>query len=88
MGKYKPDAVILLDVSVETAKARNAVKNERDPYDDEKVEYFNRVVSGYRKMAQSNWSGVKWYVINAERRIEEVHDDVRKVLDEIFSLSR
>lgn len=86
MVEYKPDGIILLDISAEVAVRRNAVKNERDPYDEQILQYSERVVNGYRRMAKKGWSGVPWYVIDAGQSVEKVARDVRGVLDQIFSV--
>ncbi len=81
MDGYLPDAIILIDVSAKTAKRRNSPKNERDPYDDQELAYFEKVVKGYRKMAASNWLGIPWHVVNGEQSIEAVAQEIRKRLD-------
>lgn len=84
MGEYKPNAIFLLDVSVETSMARNSKNKDGDPFDDEGKEYFSRVIEGYREMASNNWSGVPWYIIDAEQSIEEVQGNVQDILKEVI----
>lgn len=82
MGKYMPDAILLLDVSVETAMER--AKRDDDPFDDEGRAFVERVVNGYREMAKNNWSGVDWYVVDAEQSVDEVVLGIQKVIGEIL----
>ena len=83
MGKCKPDAVILLDISPRTALIRRQDK-EGDPFDKEGIKYLQNLVSGYRKMAKGGWGGLKWYVVNGEPEIEIVNKEVKKVFEKIF----
>lgn len=80
MGEYMPNAIILLNLSVETAMQRNSKNKDGDPFDDNDKDYFARIINGYSEMAQSNWAGVDWYVVDAEKSIEEVHSDIKEVL--------
>jgi dTMP kinase len=89
LGPYKPDAIVFIDVSAETAIKRKGVmvmkgREEEDPFDKRRKEYYQKVVEGYREMAQGNWGGIKWYVIDGEPPIEEVSKKVEEVLKEIF----
>ncbi len=84
LGDYKPDAVILLDVSRETSMFRRGKDVNGDPFDKETPEYFDRLIAGYREMARIGWGGLSWYVVNGEPIPEIVSESVAKVLEEIF----
>ena len=84
MGAYKPDAVILLDISKEISMERRGKNVNGDPFDKEAPEYFDRLIAGYREMAKTGWGGLKWYVVDGEVGVEEVSESVTKVLEEIF----
>jgi dTMP kinase len=86
VGEYKPNGVILLDVQTVVAKTRNAIKNERDPYDEEELSYFQKVVDGYKDMAQKNWGDVPWFVINGELSEDEVEVQVKDCLRTIMAI--
>lgn len=86
MGEYMPNGVILLDVSVETAMERNSKNKDGDPFDDQDKDYFSRIINGYREMAENNWSDVDWYVVDAERPISEVHENVKDILLDVFKI--
>ncbi|HJX01955.1 MAG TPA: dTMP kinase, partial [Candidatus Humimicrobiaceae bacterium] len=83
IGKCKPNAVILLNISPKTAMRRKEDK-EGDPFDKEGIKYLQNLVYGYRKMAKEDWGGLKWYVVNGEPEIEIVSKDVKKVFEKIF----
>ncbi len=83
MGKTKPDAIILLDVSVETSMERRKNPNG-DPFDKEDKIYFQKIISGYREMARKKWGGLKWYVVDGEPNPNIVSESVVRVLEGIF----
>lgn len=84
VGRYKPDAVILLDISPEASMKRRE-NPDGDPYDKESVEFFERVIAGYRKMAKTNWGRLNWYMVDGEPEPEVVAEAVVQVLENIFS---
>lgn len=84
MRNYKPDAVIFLDIERETSLKRRGKDVNGDPFDKEPPEYFDRLIAGYREMAQNSWGGLKWYRVNAELELTEVSKSVVKVLEDIF----
>ncbi len=75
----KPDLVIILDVSPETALKRIKAKRKPDRFED--VEYLRRV----REIFLSLKNNV--VVVDAERDIEEVKRDVLKVVLEFLGKS-
>lgn len=83
MGNTKPDAVILLDVSVETSMTRRSNPNG-DPFDKENKKYFQRIIDGYREMAKKKWGGLKWYVVDGEPKAEDVFESVARILEKIL----
>jgi len=84
LGNYKPDAVVLLDISRETSMFRRGKDVDGDPFDKETPEYFDRLIAGYREMAKTGWGGLNWFVVDAEPRLEIVSESVARVLEDIF----
>lgn len=84
MRGYKPDAVLLLDISAGTSRKRRGKDVNGDPFDRETPEYLDRVVGGYRDMAKNNWGELSWFVVNAEPTPEVVSESIAKVLEDIF----
>ena len=84
LGKYKPDAVILLDVSKGVSWERRGNDTNGDPFDKETSEYYERLIAGYREMAEKGWGGLKWYLVNGGSEVEIVSDSIASVLEEIF----
>lgn len=83
MGDYKPDAVILLDVSAKTSMERRSNPNG-DPFDKEGFSYFEKIVAGYREMAANCWGDLNWYLVDGEPKVEIVSEKVAEVLESIF----
>jgi dTMP kinase len=84
LGEYKPDAVVLLDVSRKTSMRRRGKNVNGDPFDKETPEYFDRLIAGYREMAKTGWGGLNWFVVDGEPKPEVVSESVAKVLEDIF----
>lgn len=84
MGNYKPDAVLLLDISGETSRKRRGKDVNGDPFDRETPEYLERLVVGYREMAKIGWGGLNWYMVDGEPEPSMVSESVAKVLEGIF----
>ncbi len=85
LGDYKPDAVVLFDISPQTAILRKKDDKDNDPFDRLKIEYFEKVVNGYRQMASEGWGGLKWYVVDGEPPAHEVTEELKKTLEKIIS---
>ncbi|RJR29865.1 hypothetical protein C4564_01515 [Candidatus Microgenomates bacterium] len=66
--------------------SRNEQHKDGDPFDDEGMRFQERVISGYQEMAAKGWSGVPWYVVDGEKPINAVHEDVKGVLHDILGL--
>jgi dTMP kinase len=52
---FKPDAIILLRVSEDTAIKRKSKNTEGDPFDNEDINYFRKLVVGYDDMSKNKW---------------------------------
>lgn len=76
-----PDLTILLDVSVERGhRRRNKSLKPKDRLDLQQKEFYERVHNGYLTLAKKNKG--RYVVINAERPIEDVAQEVWKVVKE------
>lgn len=84
LGNYKPDAVILLDISKETSKRRRGVDVQGDPFDKEGPEYFDRLIAGYREMSKIGWGDLRWFTVDGEGTPGMVSESIAKVLEDIF----
>lgn len=84
MRDYKPDAVLLFDISSQTSVKRRGKDVNGDPFDRETPEYLEKVVAGYRDMAKTGWGGLNWYVVNGEPEPQAVSESVARVLEGVF----
>lgn len=83
---FKPDGVLYLDISRETALTRlsEEITENDDPFDRERADYFDRLIAGYRTMADEGWGGLNWYFVNGEPEIVEVSKSIKDNLEKIL----
>ncbi len=72
----KPDLTFVFDVDVETSMKR--VGKEKDRMESAGIDFHNRVRQGYLELAKQEPNRIK--VIDATKSIEEIHDEVIKIL--------
>lgn len=77
----KPDLTIVLDVDVETSMQR--VGKEKDRMESAGIEFFERVRKGFLEIAKQEPERVK--VINSSDSIENIHKQIVKLVEHIFS---
>jgi len=76
-----PDLTVLLDVSPEIGLKRATENGTADRFEKEVVDFHKRVRAKYLEIAKENTERIR--VINTDRKtIEEVQDQVRKIVDE------
>lgn len=73
----KPDLTFVFDIDVETSMQR--VGKEKDRLESEGKEFHNRVRNSYLEIAKQEPERIK--VIDASMSIEEIHEEVKKVID-------
>ena len=79
-GYQHPDLEVVLDVSVDTCRARNANDPAKmDFFEAKGDDFFRRVGEGYKEIAEIKGA----FLIDGERSIDEVHKDI---WDEISTL--
>lgn len=74
----------MFDISADTAMKRKEEEDGGDPFDRMTIEYYQRVIDGYKEMAKEGWGNLNWYVIDGEPSIEKVALSVRRSLDKII----
>lgn len=80
VGEYMPDLNILFDVSPEVGIARINKNKDREVnrLDLEKMDFHKRVREGYYKLVEENKD--EFAVVNAEKSIDEVFDEVKDII--------
>ena len=74
-GDVRPDQTILLDIDVKVGLARAAARAALDRFENEKVEFFERVRRGYLKRVEQQPQ--RYSVIDASQNLEKVQEDIR-----------
>jgi len=77
-GDFRPDLTLLLDVPVEIGLARAGKRGALDRFEQEKVEFFQRVRNAYLEMAQR--SPDRYRVIDASLPLNEVQNQIAATL--------
>lgn len=67
---FKPDLTILLSGDVETGMRRVSKRGEKDRFELEKVEFFERVRHSYLKIAKNN--SARFAIVDADQTIDKV----------------
>lgn len=75
----KPDIIIYLRVSPDAAIKRKAGEKESLDRNEDDREFITRVLDSYGQLIRGNVFG-HWHVVDADRSIEEVFQDIRRIL--------
>ena len=77
---YKPDVTFVFDVDSEIAQER--VGKNKDRMEKEGIEFHKKIRFGYLELAKKYPNRIK--VINSNLPIDEVFEQVKKIIDEIL----
>jgi dTMP kinase len=77
-GAFRPDLTLLLDVPVAVGLARAGQRGALDRFEQEQVEFFERVRICYLDMAREH--ATRYRVIDAARPLEQVQCELEAVL--------
>jgi dTMP kinase len=78
-GLPKPDFIIYLRVSPEVSMERKAREKESLDRNESDKGFISGVLDSYDYLIKNNIFG-QWYVVDADRSIEEVFAEIRKIL--------
>jgi dTMP kinase len=81
-GDFRPDLTLLLDVPVEVGLARAGNRSAPDRFEQEKVDFFERVRQAYLDMAASHDG--RYRVIDASQSLTRVQEQLADVLREFL----
>jgi dTMP kinase len=74
----KPDLIIFIDVKPETGMKRKREQGKLDRH-EKNLEFLRKVREFYLKEIEESVLG-KWVVVNGEKSIEEVHEEILKIV--------
>jgi dTMP kinase len=79
LGKYEPDAYIILDIPVVVAEKRRAGRRPaKDRFDEKSRAYQERVRAGFTKFAKE--IGKHAHVVDANRSPAEVEEEILRIM--------
>lgn len=76
----KPDLVILLDIKPETSMRRKMKENKRLDRHEKDLRLLKRVREGYLRLARKNVFSKEWVVLDGEKGIKEVSEEIKKIV--------
>jgi len=77
-GSFRPDLTLLLDVPVAVGLARAGKRGALDRFEQEQVEFFERVRTAYLDMARAH--AQRYRIVDAARPLDEVQCELEAVL--------
>ena len=84
-GDFRPDLTLLLDVPLEVSMARINQTRERDRFEQEAAEFFNRVREVYLQRAAKQPE--RYAVIDSSQSLDAVKTQIETALDSHFGLN-
>ena len=82
-GDLRPDLTLILDIPVEVGLKRASERSTPDRFEQEQIEFFDRVRQGYLKIAEENPE--RCAVIDASQSLEQVQASIEAVLENFYS---
>jgi dTMP kinase len=82
-GDFRPDLTLLLDVPVEVGLARASDRSAPDRFEQEKVDFFERVRRAYLDMAGKHEK--RYRVIDASQPLEDVQRQLATVMQTLHA---
>ena len=84
-GDFRPDLTLLLDVPLEVSMARINQTREKDRFEQEEAEFFNRVREVY--LQRANEQPERYAVIDSSQSLGAVKNQIETALDSHFELN-
>ncbi len=84
-GDFRPDLTLLLDVPLEVSMARINQTREKDRFEQEAAEFFNRVREVYLQRAAKQPE--RYAVIDSSQSLDAVKTQIETTLDSHFGLN-
>ena len=82
LGSLKPNKTFLLKMDVAQGLQRAAARAELDRFEEEKLDFYNKVEQGYLYRAEHDPD--RFSIINASQTIEKVTQDIESELETLY----
>jgi len=79
-GDIRPDHVVVLDAPVDTGMARARKRGELDRFEQEDLDFFQRIRDAY--LARASTEPARYHVVDAARPLAEVSEQVSGLLSQ------
>ncbi|MBI2092550.1 MAG: dTMP kinase [Deltaproteobacteria bacterium] len=80
----KPDLTVILDINPEEGLKRAHVRGKPDRFEQEKMDFHERVRNGYLALAKKEPK--RFIVINGRKTVEEIHKEIISCISSAISL--
>ena len=84
-GDFRPDLTLLLDVPLEVSMVRINQTREKDRFEQEEAEFFNRVREVY--LQRANEQPERYAVIDSSQSLDAVKNQIETELDSHFGFN-
>ncbi|HVY53227.1 MAG TPA: dTMP kinase [Gammaproteobacteria bacterium] len=81
VGTLRPNATILLDIDPALGLARSKKRGPQDRFEQEKVEFFDKVRAAYLERAHQDKN--RFHIINAGLPLLDVQNQLKRVLEKL-----
>lgn len=85
-GTLKPDYTFLFDLEAEIGLARAQSRGETDRFEQQHIDFFNRVRNQYLEMAESEAN--RYRIVNAQFDLQTVQSQINTLLSDILLASK
>ena len=82
IGELTPDLTLLLDIDLKTSGQRVVNRGNQDRFENEKVEFYQRVRNGYLALAKQHANRIT--IIDSTQSVEQVQSDIVSKLKELL----
>ncbi|MBQ8785936.1 MAG: dTMP kinase [Alphaproteobacteria bacterium] len=84
VGDFYPDMTVILDINPEIGLARSMARNnssvvQETRHESRGLEFHNNLRNGFLEIAKTS---PRYNVLNADKTIDELHNDIIKLIDE------
>lgn len=81
-GSLRPDYTFLFDLDADIGLARAQSRGETDRFEQQHIDFFNRVRAQYLTMAHTDTE--RFRIVNAQHDLATVQKQIKKILNEIL----